>query len=182
MKVLVAEDERDIAESYRDMFKKRGYYFQIAYDGKECVRMYKEAAKAAESGQQTGRPASAAAPQQQPLPFDVVILDYKMPKMNGMEAAKEILKVRPRQRVMFISAVLEDVLADSIKNFGQIVELVRKPFDPKGLIEAIEDAEIYHTLEKMNVGVRQLMKTNPDPDQLVELLAGLRQIMKGRTF
>ncbi|MER3407538.1 MAG: hypothetical protein C4292_01690 [Nitrososphaera sp.] len=204
MKVLVAEDERDIAESYRDMFKKRGYYFQIAYDGKECVRMYREAAKDAESGQQTGKPSSAAAPQQQPLPFDVVILDYKMPRMNGMESAKEILKIRPRQRVMFISAVLEDVLADSIKNLDRIVELVRKPFDiwnlrltalsslivelvrkpfdPKRLIEAIEDAEIYHTLEKMNVGVRLLMKTNPDQDQLVELLAGLRQIMKSHTF
>lgn len=182
MKVLVAEDEKDIAESYRDMFKKRGYFCQIAYDGKECVRMYRQAVKDAEEGQQqqaakTGKPATAL-----PLPFDVVILDYKMPRMNGMEVAKEILKIRPRQRVMFISAVLEDVLADSIKNLGQIVELVRKPFDPKGLIEAIEDAEIYRTLEKMNVGVQQLRKTNPDPDQLVELLAGLRQIMKGRTF
>jgi CheY-like chemotaxis protein len=173
MKVLVAEDEKDIAASYRDMFKKRGYDFQIALDGAECVKIYKKEAEHAthENGKSTS-----------PLPFDVVILDYKMPRMNGMEAAKEILEIHPRQRIMFISAVVEDMLEDSVKNLGRIVELVRKPFDPKGLVETVEDAEVYRMLEKMNKALERLIAANPDSDQLVELLAALRKIMKGRTF
>jgi CheY-like chemotaxis protein len=173
MKVLVAEDEKDIAASYRDMFKKRGYDFQIAFDGAECVRIYKKEAEFV--AKENSGPTT-------PLPFDVVILDYKMPRMNGMDAAKEILKIHPRQRVMFISAVVEDMLEDSIKNLGRIVELVRKPFDPKGLIETIEDAEVYRMLEKMNKALARLISVNPDSDQLIELLAALRKIMKGRTF
>ena len=105
-----------------------------------------------------------------------------MPRMNGMEAAKEILEIRPRQRIMFISAVVEDMLEDSVKNLGRIVELVRKPFDPKGLVETVEDAEVYRMLEKMNKALDRLIAANPDSDQLVELLAALRKIMKGRTF
>jgi DNA-binding NarL/FixJ family response regulator len=32
-----------------------------------------------------------------------VILDYKMPKINGMEVAKEILAINPHQRIIFSS-------------------------------------------------------------------------------
>jgi CheY-like chemotaxis protein len=39
-----------------------------------------------------------------PSPFDVVVLDYKMPSKDGMEVAKEILQINPYQRIIFASA------------------------------------------------------------------------------
>jgi CheY-like chemotaxis protein len=40
-------------------------------------------------------------------PFDAVILDYKMSKINGMQVAKEILAVNSHQRIIFASAYLK---------------------------------------------------------------------------
>jgi CheY-like chemotaxis protein len=36
-------------------------------------------------------------------PFDVVVLDYRMPKKDGTEVAKEILDLNPNQRIIFES-------------------------------------------------------------------------------
>jgi len=42
--------------------------------------------------------------------YDVVILDYKMPGVNGMDVAKEIFKINPNQRIIFASAYVEETL------------------------------------------------------------------------
>ena len=35
---------------------------------------------------------------------DLIILDYHMPIKNGLDAAKEILEINPKQKIIFISA------------------------------------------------------------------------------
>ena len=52
-----------------------------------------------------------------------------MPKINGMEVAKEILAVNPHQRIIFASAYVKETLVDSIQQLNQIVELLQKPLD-----------------------------------------------------
>ncbi len=44
-----------------------------------------------------------------------MILDYKMPKKDGLQVAKDILELKPDQRIIFASAYLEEALEDSIK-------------------------------------------------------------------
>ena len=41
--------------------------------------------------------------------FDAVILDHKMPRLNGIEVAKEIIKINPRQRIIISSAHSREV-------------------------------------------------------------------------
>ena len=43
-------------------------------------------------------------------PFEAVILDYRMPQMNGMEVTKEILAVNPHQRIIFASAYIQETV------------------------------------------------------------------------
>ena len=47
--------------------------------------------------------------------FDVVILDYKMPKRDGLEVAKEILEVNPEQWIIFTSAYVKKMLEESVE-------------------------------------------------------------------
>jgi CheY-like chemotaxis protein len=115
-------------------------------------------------------------------PFDAVILDYKLPKKDGMETAREILAVNPHQRIIFASAYVKETLVDSVKQLKQVVELLQKPFGEDALIDTIEDKEIYSELEKLNVSVKDLKAADLRHEQIKNLLETLRRIQKGRTF
>lgn len=95
------------------------------------------------------------------VPFDVLLLDYKLPDMNGMEVAKEILTVNPHQRIIFASAYVQETLQDSVKQLHQIVELIQKPFDVNKLLDTIEDEEVYNELKKLNVDIDVIKAANP---------------------
>jgi DNA-binding NtrC family response regulator len=97
--------------------------------------------------------------------FDAVILDYKMPKKNGMEVAKEILNLNPHERIIFASAYVKETLVDSVKQLKKVVELMQKPFDMQALVDTIEDKEIYNGLEKLNVNVKKIKNLEPTHEQ-----------------
>lgn len=59
--------------------------------------------------------------------FDAVDLDYKMPKKDGMDVAKEILALNPYQRIIFAFAYFMEFLGDLVKQLKQVVELMQKP-------------------------------------------------------
>jgi DNA-binding NarL/FixJ family response regulator len=61
------------------------------------------------------------------LVFDMVILDYRMPGTNGIEVAKEIIKINPKQRIIIASSYPRETLSYSMKELEQLVELVQKP-------------------------------------------------------
>ena len=110
-------------------------------------------------------------------PFEAVILDYKMPQLNGMEVAKEILAVNPHQRIIFASAYIQETVKDSVKELKQVVELLQKPFPTSQLLETISDKQIYNQLKKYNIDVL-LKKAGLSHEQLVEILNILKSSRK----
>ncbi len=68
--------------------------------------------------------------------FDVILMDIKMPAMNGVEAFKQIKKISPKTAVIMITAYsLEDLIKEALQEgaFG----VLRKPLDIDKLIEQI---------------------------------------------
>jgi DNA-binding NtrC family response regulator len=114
--------------------------------------------------------------------YDVVILDYSMPGMNGMEVAKEILNADPRQRIIFASAYVRDTLEHSVKELKQVVELMQKPFTLKQLTDTVEDTLAFDELKGLNVDVDRIKGADLTHAQIFDLLARLRRIQKNRTF
>jgi DNA-binding response OmpR family regulator len=87
MKVLIAEDEPEIWKPYKIALESRKHKVVIAEDGEECLREYKkELSRKQKDGTEYLLSTTAT-------PFDAVVLDYRMPKKDGMEVAKEILAV-----------------------------------------------------------------------------------------
>jgi CheY-like chemotaxis protein len=116
-----------------------------------------------------------------PAPFDVVILDYRMPKKNGLEVAKQILELVPRQRIVFASAYVRETLESSVKELNQVVELLQKPFDPSVLMDTIEDREPYEGIKNLMINIKQVKDLdNPSEEDLKDLFDNLRKIQKGR--
>jgi len=177
-KILVAEDESDILESYKEVLELVYHSVSTARNGEECIEIYRE--KCFESNL---KELKKHRPKKEDdltriSPFDVVILDYKMPKKNGLEVAKEILELVPHQRIIFASGYVEGTVADSIKKLGKIVEVIKKPFALAELTDLIEDKEIYGELEKLNVSVRNLKGIEPTHEQVKSYLEILRMLQE----
>ena len=118
MQILIADDDVDAVELYRATLEARGHVVTITLDGRECVNAY------ATSLQRLDPTKSSAKSQ----PYDVVLLDYKMPLVDGLEVAKEIIRLNPQQRIIFASAYVKETLMDSVRELNQVTELIQKPF------------------------------------------------------
>ena len=156
MRVLVAEDDTNMCELYQIALQSRGHTVVATHDGYECVAAYKKGAE----------------------PFDVVVLDYSMPKVDGLEAAKEILRLKKSQRIIFASAFVKETLMDSVKHLEQVVELIQKPFEPKVLVELVEDTSTTTEIKEINRLVSTLDPGKPNDEQINELLDVLKKMQK----
>jgi CheY-like chemotaxis protein len=173
MKILICENDMDTARLYKLVLEERGHTVELAYDGKEFLDKYhREFVKIT---------SSVTSIREHVQPFDVVLLDYNMPLINGIEIAKEVLTVNPHQRIIFASAYAKETLFESVKQLKQVVELLQKPFGPDVLIDQMEDKEIYSELQSLKVDTQALKEAALGHEQLKELLATLREIQKRRT-
>ena len=72
IEILVVDDDVDMTETLSDIITTLGIQVEVAHDGLQALKKVK-----------TKR-------------FDMVLIDIKMPKMNGIECFKEIKKIRPQ--------------------------------------------------------------------------------------
>ncbi len=171
MKVLIAEDDPKTLKPYKVALEARGHQVFATDNGEDCLEIYKK--------ELTRYPPSADNPSS---PFDAVLLDYRMPKKDGIEVAKEILNLNADQRIIFASAYVKDTLVDSVKQLRRAVELMQKPFKIEALIDTLEDKEIYEELKKLNVDADAFKAVNATHDQITKLLEAIRRLQKNRTF
>ncbi|NLY20675.1 MAG: response regulator transcription factor [Tissierellia bacterium] len=111
-KILVADDERAIADIVKFNLAKEGYSVEVVYDGQECIDRIK-----------TSVP-------------DLLILDIMMPKKDGFEVLKEI-----RTKFKFPVIMLTAKEDESDKIMGLELgadDYIVKPFSMKELIARVK--------------------------------------------
>lgn len=140
MKILIADDDQDTALSYRRVLERRGHQVLVTNTGEECLIAYHEEFKKITSERDATEHIQ---------PYDAVVIDYKMPQIDGIQVAKEILAVNQHQRIIFASAYVKETLLDSVKQLSQSVELLQKPFGQDTLVYTIEKKEIYSELQRL---------------------------------
>ncbi|WP_297443469.1 response regulator transcription factor [Sulfurimonas sp.] len=116
LKILLVEDEENLALLLKNAIGENFHSFLLAKDGNEGLRIYKKV-----------------------LP-DIVITDIMMPNKTGLEMAKEIKSINPESKIIILSA-----FSDVGKLLGAIdtgvVKYFIKPFDPDELLEYILSLE-----------------------------------------
>ena len=105
-RILIVDDEYDIREMLIDFLKMTGYEVVTAVNGEEGFNLF------------------------QKQKFDAAILDIKMPKMNGIECARKIKKIKPDFPILMMTGVLEFYSEDEIFAIG-VNDLILKPLDIK---------------------------------------------------
>jgi DNA-binding response OmpR family regulator len=121
--ILIAEDEKDIAEQYQMGFEERGHSVKITYNGIECINEYRRARQTIDT--------------KNPLIYDVVIIDHNMPFKNGAKLAEEIREINPDQIIVFATAYGNQLIM-GLENFED-VDIVAKPLSINNLIKMVED-------------------------------------------
>ena len=119
LRILIAEDETIIRLDLRDVLERAGHEVCAeARDGEEAV---------------------ALALSERP---ELAILDVKMPRLDGIEAARRILAERPVPIVMLTAYGQEELVARAVEAgvFGYLV----KPFRETDLLPAIQTARARH--------------------------------------
>jgi two-component system cell cycle response regulator CpdR len=122
--ILAAEDNQFAGLQYKKIFEKHQHSITIARDGEECVELYKKKLEENRDGNE---------------PFNVVLLDFVMPKKNGVRVAKDILELRPNQKIIFVSAFGNGVLDDATTILKDSVEIIQKPFSLEFLVKKLEN-------------------------------------------
>lgn len=103
MRILLAEDERDLNKIITDKLKKDGYYVDSCYDGEEAISFLDFA------------------------DYDVIILDIMMPKRDGYEVLRNIRNRGRTTPVLFLTA--KDSIADKVKGLDSGAnDYLVKPF------------------------------------------------------
>jgi len=73
-------------------------------------------------------------------PFDLIILDYRMPRKNGVEVAQSILSRVPNQRILLASAYSHELTGSKL---NPNVELLHKPFEFDVFVGIVEGSPVF---------------------------------------
>jgi len=113
-RVLVVEDDPGVLEFIKDVLESSGYEVSTALNGEEGIKIAKERGE-----------------------FTLLITDMVLPKMNGLETAKEILKIFPKIKIIFMSGYPSNKISQIYKIENAL--FLQKPFTPSFLLENIDN-------------------------------------------
>lgn len=114
--ILIADDDTGMTETLSDILTDLGHHVEIVNDGYKAIETVKA------------------------HPFDVILMDIKMPGLNGVETFKKIKNIQPKVAVMMMTAYsVEDLIAEALQEgaFG----VMYKPIDIQKIVEFIERVE-----------------------------------------
>jgi CheY-like chemotaxis protein len=110
------EDEKDLVDIYKRVFARHKIFVCfVAYSGFEAIKEFIEC---------TPRP-------------HVILMDHRLPGMSGIETTREILKIEPKAKIVFLSADY-DVKNEALQ--AGAVSFLKKPASIKEILNAIQDA------------------------------------------
>lgn len=111
-RILIVEDEQDIAELERDYLERAEYEVDIAYDGISGLQM-------ALNGD-----------------YDLLILDLMLPEVDGFEICQQV-REHKNTPILMVSAKKDDV--DKIRGLGLGADdYITKPFSPSELVARVQ--------------------------------------------
>jgi two-component system, NtrC family, response regulator HydG len=114
--ILVVDDNRDFADVFCDILRGNDYTAESCYEGAKAVEKVKES------------------------DFDVVFLDIRMPKTNGIDTLKEIMKIRPKTEVIMMTGYSVDELVHQALE-EKASDIIYKPFEIKKVLSLLQSGE-----------------------------------------
>ncbi len=140
--ILIVDDERVVRESLTKWFMEDGYAVGSAEDAVDAIR------------------------QMQNRRWDIILLDIKMPGMDGMALQQRIIEFDPGATIIFITAhATVDTAVQALKSGA--FDYVTKPVDPDYLSHLIQKAVRDRALIRENVRLKEQVAEYPKINDLI---------------
>lgn len=136
MRILVIEDEKGIANFIRDGLEEEYYAVDVALDGRVGLELA------------------------QINDYDLLLVDWMLPALSGIEIVKQVRKVKPNIPIIFLTA--KDTVQDAV--FGLQTganDYIRKPFQFAELLARIK---VQLRPKNMETGLLTIADIKLDPD------------------
>ncbi len=114
--ILIVEDNDVMRELLKTLLQNDGHEVILAHDGAEAVQRYKT------EGEK----------------IQLIITDIEMPNLNGVEAYRQIKKLNPGAKAIFVSGTLDKRLQEQLRNEGN-QGFFQKPYEPADLLAKIRE-------------------------------------------
>ncbi len=112
-RVLVVDDDVEMVRTLADILRLRGWTPDVAYSGEEAVAAERDGG------------------------YDLVLMDIKMPGMDGVTAFRQMRAHNPTARVVLMTAHTEPEIVRAAVSEGAI-RVLSKPVDMRSLMRLIE--------------------------------------------
>ncbi len=111
-RVLIVDDDCDHAESLADVIELRGHTAHLAHSGEQAIEAFRA------------------------NDFDFVLLDVRLPGINGVDTFLELKKIRPTAQVMMMTGYsVEQLVSQAIE--GGALGVLYKPFAATQVLELL---------------------------------------------
>ncbi|UCE03975.1 MAG: sigma-54-dependent Fis family transcriptional regulator [Candidatus Latescibacterota bacterium] len=147
-RILIVDDEESIRSSLQRLLEYKGYETLSAEDGPRALQLLAEE------------------------PVDVVLLDIKMPRMDGIEVLQRIRETYADLSVVMISAHGTIETAVECTKHGAF-DFLEKPWDQDRLLLTIRNAITQRQLVREKL---ELQRTHPGHDEMIGKSAALQDI------
>lgn len=138
-KILVVDDEKTARETLADILRLEGYSITVATTGQEALEILAES------------------------PFDIMLLDIKMPGVDGMEVLRQVSEIGPNMIVILLTA--HGSMESAIEALRQSVhDYLIKPSSPQEILSSVaaglsRRSEIQHKrllLDQLDTSIQAL--------------------------
>ena len=149
-RILIVDDEENIRFILSELLKKAGYKTELAENGTEALQKI------------------------QSMKPEIILLDYKLPDLNGIEILKRIQNNEENFLVIMMTAFGDIKNAVTSMKLGAF-DYLTKPFDNKEMLRTIASAAENLRLQKK---AENLQKTSPVSEEVKEMMGESEEIRK----
>ncbi|RKX20078.1 MAG: histidine kinase [Candidatus Zixiibacteriota bacterium] len=148
-KILFVDDESNVLKSLKRLFIDADYKIFTAPSGDEGLKIIKENS------------------------ISLVISDYRMPEMNGVQFLSEVKKLYPDTIRIILSGYADVMAIVEAINDGEVYKFLAKPWNDQELLTTVDRAiEHFELKEKHNKVLDELKNTNNELRSLTKNLEG----------
>jgi len=152
-RILIADDEEVMRDSLSDWLREDGYDVIAVASGAEAVEKVKSE------------------------PWSVLMVDLKMPGMDGMEVVRQVKKISPELPIIMVTAYATvDTAVQAMKEGAY--DYIAKPFDPEQVGLAIRKIIAHQEVLEENVALRQALRKQHEFQNLIGKSRKMHEIME----